>query len=251
MPNMAKVEREAPGLISLAKTAAVTLEQHGLTDLRAAVYLVLDHSLSMRRYYADGSVQRLAEQALALCAHLDDDGVVPLVFFSNEASRARPVRLPNHRGIVNRLHQTQEWGSTNLTAAMRAVLTHYHESQARVPALVIVQTDGNPNFRRSAAKTLAEVSELPLFWSFVGFGPRVEFLTQLDKLPVRALDGGPGALPNCGEDNEFATLPERVVDNASAFHAVEPLATPDEELYDGLLREVPTWLDAARTRGVL
>ncbi len=51
-----KIQQDAPGLVSLAKTAAVSLDKHGLTHQRMAVYLVLDHSGSMSRFYADGSV---------------------------------------------------------------------------------------------------------------------------------------------------------------------------------------------------
>ncbi|MGW7595723.1 VWA domain-containing protein, partial [Streptomyces rubiginosohelvolus] len=78
--SLEKVAAQAPGLVSLYKTAAVSLAKHDAGGQRAAVYLVLDRSGSMRRYYRNGSVQHLAEQTLALAANLDDDGVVPVVF---------------------------------------------------------------------------------------------------------------------------------------------------------------------------
>lgn len=83
--SLDKIETTAPDLVDLYKTAKVNLAKRGLEGERAAVYLVLDRSGSMRRYYKDGTVQHLAEQALALAARLDDDGVVPVVFFDKVA----------------------------------------------------------------------------------------------------------------------------------------------------------------------
>ncbi|MFD4475877.1 VWA domain-containing protein [Streptomyces sp. NPDC058471] len=42
----------------------------------------MDRSLSMEHYFANGSVQRLSDQILSPSAHLDDDGKVPVGFFS-------------------------------------------------------------------------------------------------------------------------------------------------------------------------
>ncbi|MEU6127305.1 VWA domain-containing protein [Streptomyces sp. NPDC047123] len=78
------VEDSAPALVSLYKSAGVSLRKHGLEGARAAVYLVVDHAGSMRPYDEDGSVQAPADRVLGLSAHLDDDGVVPTVFFSTD-----------------------------------------------------------------------------------------------------------------------------------------------------------------------
>jgi hypothetical protein len=82
--GLRKVEETAPALVSLYKSAGVSLAEHGLGGQRAAVYLVVDYSGSMKPYYKDGSVQALAERVLGLSAHFDDDGSVPLVFFSTD-----------------------------------------------------------------------------------------------------------------------------------------------------------------------
>jgi vWA found in TerF C terminus len=225
--SLAKVEQAAPDLVSLTKAAAVSLEKRGLTGQRAAVYLVLDHSGSMSSHYAEGSVQRLADQALGLSANLDDDGIVPVVFFGSTASPAMEVRLADHVGVVERLHQQQQWGSTNYVAAMDAVAEHHQASGATGPALVIFQTDGAPDSQPDAERVLREYSKLPIFWAFVGFGPRVDFLARLDRLRGRT------------------------VDNASFFHASRPAAVTDEALYDGITGEYASWLAAAAAAGVL
>jgi hypothetical protein len=227
MISITKVEQQAPGLVSLAKTAAVSLEKSGLAGQRAAVQLVLDHSGSMHPYYANGSVQRLAEQALGLSANLDDDGNVPLIYFGSRAEQHDDARLDNYAGIIDRTHQAVRWGSTDYVAGMNAAITEYRNSGATDPGLVIFQTDGEPDDRRAAEKLLRHASTLPIFWAFVGFGGRVSFLEKLDDL------GG------------------RAVDNASFFHAAVPHAVTDEQLYDGITGEFAGWLAAARTAGIV
>ena len=227
MISMTKVEQQAPGLVSLAKTAAVSLEKQGLAGQRAAVQLVLDHSGSMSGYYADGSVQRLAEQALGLSVNLDDDGAVPVIFFGSYVEQYDDARLDNYTGLINQLHSRVHWGSTDYVAAMHAAIKEYQSSQAVDPGLVIFQTDGEPDDRRAVERALVQASGLPIFWAFVGFGGRVEFLERLDDLAGRT------------------------VDNASFFHARDPHRMSDAELYDGITREFAGWLTAARAAGIL
>lgn len=224
--------KSAPGpaatsMVDLTKKAAVSLQKAGLVGQRAAVYLVLDHSGSMTPFYRNGDVQRLAEQALGLSANLDDDGTVPVVYFGSHASQPFDVNLGDYQGIIDRTHPTVPWGTTNYVAAMDTVAVHHKQSGASEPALVIFQTDGAPNDRRATEQALRAYSNGPIFWSFVGFGGRVTFLEKLDDLQGRA------------------------VDNASFFHAANPQAVSDEQLYDGITHEYAAWLTAAKTAGIV
>jgi hypothetical protein len=231
--SLEKVERTAPGLVSLYKQAAVSLRKHRLHGERAAVYLVLDRSGSMRQFYRDGTVQHLAEQTLGLAAHFDDDGTVPVVFFSTEVDGVDEVSLSGYDGRINKLHDAYgHMGRTNYAAAMTAVIDHYQESGATAPAFVVFQTDGGPTSRTAAVDVLCRAAKLPIFWQFIGFGDDdFRFLHRLDDLPVPA---------------------KRVVDNAGFFPAGgNPRAIPDEELYDRLMQEFPQWLTAARAQGIV
>ncbi|SDD84956.1 hypothetical protein [Streptomyces prasinopilosus] len=58
--------RARTGVLDLTKKAAFSLSKNGLDGQRAAVYLVLDRSGSMRPFYRDGTMQYLGEQALGL-----------------------------------------------------------------------------------------------------------------------------------------------------------------------------------------
>ncbi|WP_329214934.1 VWA domain-containing protein [Streptomyces sp. NBC_01485] len=226
------LDKVPAGLVSLAKTATVSLAKNGLAGQRAAVYLVVDRSGSMRDYFRDGSVQHLADQALGLSVNLGDDGTVPLVLFDSRPYPLVDVSLDQYEGVVDQQHQLhggeRTMGGTQYTIAMRAVIEHYLNAEATDPALVIFQTDGDPQDKDAARLQLAQASKLPIFWSFVGYGhSQVGFLKQLDKM------GG------------------RLVDNASYFHAgARPLNLPDAELYDGITKEFGTWLAAARAKGL-
>ena len=221
------LDKVPSGLVNLTKTAAVSLEKSGLTGQRAAVYLVLDHSGSMLPFYGNGSVQRLAEQALGLSANLDNDGTVPLVYFGSRAEAPINVPLADYDGIVNRTHQQVRWGSTDYVAAMNAVIDDYRNGPQDVPAFVIFQTDGAPDDRIAAERLLRGASSLPVFWAFVGFGNSIGFLERLDDLRGRT------------------------VDNASFFHAADPHRVTDADLYDGLTHEYAGWLAAATAAGIV
>ncbi|MDJ1131862.1 VWA domain-containing protein [Streptomyces iconiensis] len=234
--SLEKISARAPGLVDLYKTAKVSLEKAGLTGQRAAVYLVLDRSGSMRPYYKDGTAQNLAEQALGLAANLDDDGTVPVVFFSTDVDGIAEIGVDAYENRIGDLHDgLGHMGRTNYHVAMQAVIDHYEASGATDPALVIFQTDGGPSSRAAAERLLCSAARLPLFWQFVGFGDtdgtQFDFLRKLDELPVPA---------------------KRVVDNAGFFPAgPSPKSLSDDALYQNLMTEFPSWLAAAREAGVL
>jgi hypothetical protein len=234
--SLSKVEETAPALVSLYKSAGVSLRKHGLDGQRAAVYLVVDYSGSMKPYYSDGSVQALADRVLGLSAHLDDDGTVPVVFFSTDIDAITDIALADHQGRIERIVAgLGHMGRTSYHSAMDAVIDHYLDSGSKAPALVVFQTDGGPINKLAAERYLCKAAKLPLFWQFIGFGDpgskQFEFLRKLDEL----------AVPR-----------RRVVDNAGFFHAgSDPLKVSDEELYDRLVGEFPQWLAAARERGIV
>ncbi|MFD8543678.1 VWA domain-containing protein [Streptomyces sp. NPDC059649] len=215
------------GLLPLHTAAGATLEKHGLSTQRAVVYLVLDRSGSMRNYYKDGTVQNLAEQALALSAHFDDEPTVPVVFFSTDIDGTADLDLSNYEGRIEELHAgLGHMGRTNYHWAVNAVVEHYKKSGTTAPAFVIFQTDGAPTSKPAAEKALCEAAKLPIFWQFIGFGdPEAkgfDFLRKLDDL----------------------TVPEkRAVDNAGFFHAGrDPRSLSHDELYQQLMVEFPEWL---------
>lgn len=190
----------------------------------------------MKPYYADGSVQALADRVLGLSAHLDDDGTVPVVFFSTDVDAETEIALADHEGRIERIVAgLGHMGKTSYHLAMDAVIDHYLDSGSQEPALVVFQTDGGPINKLAAERYLCKAARLPLFWQFIGFGDakskQFDYLRKLDEL----------AVPD-----------KRAVDNAGFFHAgSEPRKVSDSELYDRLVGEFPKWLVAARAQGII
>ncbi len=238
-----KLATQAPQLLSLVKTAGVSLEKRGLGEHTARVALVLDISGSMAALYRAGAVQRLAERVLALGLRFDDDGVVDVFLFGKEVHRPEGLRLEGHQQYIADL--TRQYPleyDTRYGVAMAAVRQAYfgdsrervEPQPAQVPVYVMFLTDGAPSDKAVATRQIRSASFEPVFWQFMGIGPERQFsyLQRLDDLEGRYTDNA----------DFFAVDQDDLMGR-------RPIS--DDALFDRLMTEYPGWLQRARAQGLL
>lgn len=255
-PRLSKGEERLPvdmrKRLSLRKQqVAVSLRKHGLDRLTARVILVLDASGSMSALYSRGTVAGVTERMAAVAAQLDDDGEMQAWIFASNPARLPDLtigELPEWLRLHVRVGQISMFGRKKPQkglvpgqADMRAVGIQNEEQKViaevrdfvraepvPAPTLVLFFSDGGVYRNDEIERELRAAVEEPVFWQFIGLGR-----------------GQYGVL------EQFDTMPGRRVDNVGFFAVDDIEQLSDQELYDRLLSEFPSWLRAARQAGIL
>lgn len=242
--RLVSLEKAEPKLVSLAKTAAVSLAKHKADDAVARVWLVLDVSGSMRPLFKSGAVDRLVQRALAYGLNLDDDGDIGVILFDNGATHFGSVDAGSYRGFTQTVMARRDiWGTTNYGRAIELLRRQARTAPdfGRVPVYVIFVTDGGTEDRAFAERQLREAASEGIFWKFMAIGP----MPKASAKPRRALPRGFDFLAYLDD------MDGRTVDNADFFAVADPDAPSDTEFFDLMAEEFATWLAAAREKGVL
>ncbi|WP_225801169.1 VWA domain-containing protein [Streptomyces sp. NK15101] len=255
-PRLGKGEERLPvdmrKRLSLRKEqVAVSLRKHGAEGIVARVVLVLDASGSMSFLYTRGVVADVVERMAAVAAQLDDDGEMQAWTFASQPARLPDLRLgelPDWLRLHVRVGQVGlfrrnkrprglEPGQVDMRTVgiqneeqrvIAEVRSHVAANPVPAPTLVLFFSDGGVYRNAEIEQELRAAVEEPIFWQFVGLG-RSDY----------------------GVLERFDTLPGRRVDNVG-FFAVDDISTvPDQELYDRILSEFPSWTAAARRAGIL
>jgi stress response protein SCP2 len=258
-----RMEREAPQLLSLAKRAEVSLAKHQLLGHTARVALCLDVSGSMYTLYKSGKVQRLAEKVLALGTRFDDDGEIDVFAFGTNAEAMGAVGIGSFHDVAQHANGLKgPGGGTDYAKAMAVIRRHYLDHDGRrdgpvpapLPVYVMFVTDGETGDKQAARDQVVWSAYEPIFWQFMGIGKSTRaarsgsgpMLKKQKRSLVKNLLSTDFAFLE-----ELDELPGRYVDNANFFSVEDPEHVPDDELYELLMAEYPTWLHEATRLGLL
>jgi stress response protein SCP2 len=248
-----RVEQAAPQLVSLVKSAGVSLAKVGLDKHRARVCLVLDISGSMGTLYKKGLVQRFAERILALGCRFDDDGEIDVFLFGRNVHQGEAMGLDNFSNYVREIiarHPLE--GDTRYGAAMEAVRRHYFPdarggerkapARAALPVYVMFVTDGGTSDKPLTERQLRWSSREPIFWQFMGIGKGKKSKSK------RLASFADSDFPFLEKLDE---LDGRLIDNAGFFSVETPDEHADAALYDLLMDEYPEWVRQAKQQGLI
>lgn len=225
-------KEESKNLLDLRKNSVeLCLQKNKLLDTKARVAVVLDYSGSMRELYQNGTVQATLERLLPIALNFDDNGAMEVWIFENSYRRLPDANIQNYYGYVDReiLRKGFRMGGTNYAPVMKDVVERYIvEEPAPIADYVIFITDGDCSDRTEAKEELIRNSKTPIFWQFVGIGDaRFGFLQRLDEMSGR------------------------YVDNANFFALNDVLDISDDEIYDRLLAEFPSWLKQPKVENLI
>ncbi len=237
---MEKLDERKGIILNLAKGT-------NLEGLRAQVVLALDFSYSMSSLYTSGQVQELVERLLPLGLAFDDNGEVDFYLFHDGLIKLpENITRANVVGyITKKVMNKYSMGGTNYAPIINKIVEDFGGEKAEkkgifsglfskkkelnetkaapLPTYVLFITDGENGDKYDAEKAIINASKYGIFFQFVGIGSeQFNFLRKLDDLAGR------------------------VVDNANFFKVDSLSSKTDEQLYQLLLTEFPSWIPQAR-----
>ncbi len=226
-----KLQEKAPGLVSLAKNATVSLSKHQLQTVKAKVAFVLDASGSMKGQFSKGNVQAVLDRIAVLAVQFDDDGSMDVWGFGQQHAKYPDVTLDNLDGYIATIQRggkKSAWeilpglgGTNNEPPVMEELIDTFRHSD--LPVYVVFITDGGISKNRAIKEAIRRSANYPIFWKFVGLGGS-----------------------NYGILQDLDDFNDRRIDNTH-FFAIDNFASLGEDrLYDLLLEEFKPWLDAAK-----
>ena len=218
-----------------------------ISNLKAQVVLVLDYSGSMDLLYKNGFVQRLIERLVPLAMQFDDNGEMELYMFENDIQKHKNnVTVKNVDNIIKReITGNYKFGGTEYAPAINKMVEDYctvKETKrsffsfgkketpvlSKDPVYVIFITDGDNSDHKASEDAIKKASKNSIFFQFVGIGnASFKFLKSLDEMS------------------------DRYIDNANFFQANDLEKMTDDELYNAMLNEFPSWIELAKQKLIL
>lgn len=216
----------------VSEVVKVNLTKYNLSsDTKARVAFVIDISGSMTSAYRKGYVQEIVEKIFPIAVNFDDNAEMDVWIFEDSFRRMPAMNKDNYYGYVQReiLDKNCKFGGTSYAPVLKDVAKYYLEEKTEPsPVYVIFITDGDNFDKSETTNVVKDLSNYPIFLQFVGVGGAgFDYLEKLDNM------GG------------------RYVDNADFFEATFDDFSKENNLYQKLLQEYPSWLANDKVKNMI
>lgn len=210
-----------------------TVKQLNTSNNKAQVIVALDLSYSMSMILKNGTLEDTFNRLLPLAMQFDDDGQIDVFVFNDKAhNNPIPFNFQNNKTYLKQQILFKHYlGEAFYTPVIQQISQKYSDAgKSKPPAYVIFITDGDCQDQQQAESVLRQSESLGIFWQFVGIGEKLSrfgFLNNIDNMSGRSID------------------------NISFMHIPEIDKVSDIELYKGLLKEFPEWIQQSKQKGIL
>lgn len=216
----------------VSEVVKVNLTKKGLSpDTKARVAFVIDISGSMIHAYKKGYVQEIVEKIFPIAVNFDDNAEMDVWIFEDGFRRMPAMNKDNYYGYVQReiLDKNCNFGGTAYAPVLKDVAKYYLEEHPEPsPVYVIFITDGDNFDKSETTSVVKDLSNYPIFLQFVGVGGAgFDYLEKLDNMSGR------------------------YVDNADFFEATFDDFSKENNLYQKLLQEYPSWLTNDKVKDII
>lgn len=215
--------------VQVQKTAPVIVENYSVPKQEPVkkqfqnlkVAIALDISGSMKDRYNNGTMQQVIEKTLALAIGLSTDETLAVWAFDTVSHSLKSIKQSDFSGYVSReiLSKYKIDGGTQTFCVLNAINNHFVDKNT----FVIVLTDGEDTKESEMLQIIQQSLNKPIFWQFIGIGNEFSKLEALD---------------NTNKNVSFFSL-----NNISTIS--------DNDLYNKLLAEFPTWYKESETKGLI
>jgi hypothetical protein len=262
--SLEKFENNAPELLGLAKKAKLSLSKFNLDNIIAEVAFVFDASGSMIKQYQQNSVQQTLNRVFPLATHFDDNQSLETWAFAQEQQKMSPVTFSNYKNYVNNEKggwknwmQSLNSGYNNEPVVIRDIIKHFTGLDApslpktsskffglfakndsnnllapiqspRKPIWILFLSDGGVSHNEDIEFLIKWSSSLPIFWQFIGIGGH-----------------------NYGALEKLDDMQNRFLDNADFFSIPNLDSISEQELYDKMIQEFPSWISLAKKKNII
>lgn len=213
----------------------------GIDGQLAQVVFLVDYSGSMSGLYRSWFVQKVLERLFPVAMAFDDNQSMDFILFQNDYHRCPEVTPQNLNGYVNNiaLKQGYDMGGTSYSPALKDIIKPMifewglfwmweKVKKLDAPVYVIFLTDGDCNDKSDTYKVVSKLSHGGAFIQFIGIGhDGFQTLKNLDDMEWRFLD------------------------NADFFAVNDLDKLSDDQLYDRLMTEFPSWIAQARIKWLI